>query len=249
MEGDDQTPQAGTSSLPTEPAQPIEPAALPVEPAAPILPVESTPTPPVIEPASPPLPEPVPAQPSSQPPTPLIAETPATSQPPVESVTPPPAQPPADALIPPPTTEPLPAPQDEAKPKSTMPLIVGAIVVLILVIVGVYFIFFQGGSKQTVITPTQTTSGKIWNIIYANDIFDPASITIQKGDSVIFVDQGASSALIESDPHPAHSGNAELNLGMLNVGKSLSAQMNSVGTWGYHNDLNTSQTGTIIVTE
>jgi len=144
--------------------------------------------------------------------------------------------------------------QPEQKPKSKMPLIIGIIAAITLLIAGGCYLIFAP-KKQAPITRTQTSAagqvqaGKTWEIIYANDLFDPAEVTVKKGDTVKFVNQGASPAQIQSDPHPSHTDNPKLNLGSLSVGGSLTVEMNEIGTWGYHNEFNTTQKGKIVVKE
>lgn len=78
-------------------------------------------------------------------------------------------------------------------------------------------------------------------------VFSPATITITAGDSIRFVN---SSDVVEpaSDPHPTHTNYTALNVGQINTGSSATTQaLTQVGTWGYHDHLATSITGTIIV--
>jgi plastocyanin len=179
---------------------------------------------------------------------------------PAPEVPPPPLQPEQPEQPLPPAPQPEQPETPQAAKKSKLPLIIGIIVVLIIAVVAI-FILIQPKS-QTSLTATPTTvqqivatatatapQGEVVEVIYANDMFDPATVTVKKGDTVKFVNQGASQAKIESDPHPTHLDNPDLNLGLLDIGKSLSVIMNKVGTWKYHNDLNTTERGEIIVTE
>jgi len=185
-------------------------------------------------------PVPQPLTPQEAMPAPAPVPAPPAPQEVAPAPTPPPPVPPAPAEALP--DQPSEAKQPAPKPKSKMPIIIGIIALVIILLIGGYFTLFKP-SGQVTTTSTQATSGKTWQIIYANDMFDPASVTIKKGDTVKFVNQGASSADIESTQ------NAELSLGGLATGSNLSATLNQVGTWKYYNNLNRSQTGTIIVTE
>lgn len=51
----------------------------------------------------------------------------------------------------------------------------------------------------------------------------------------------------DSDPHPAHTTNPELNVGSVPPGEQMSFVVDTKGTFGYHNHLNPAQKGTIVV--
>jgi len=50
-----------------------------------------------------------------------------------------------------------------------------------------------------------------------------------------------------SDPHPVHTDYPPLNLGTFFDGASLSLKFPTAGTYVYHNHLNPSERGTIVV--
>ena len=50
----------------------------------------------------------------------------------------------------------------------------------------------------------------------------------------------------DSDPHPVHTDDTELNVGHVEPGGSMTFTVNKTGTHGYHNHLNPGDTGTII---
>lgn len=84
-------------------------------------------------------------------------------------------------------------------------------------------------------------------ITYSNDGFSPATITVKTGDTVVIKNDSSRDMQFDSDPHPAHTNNEELNVGVVEPGKSMSFVVKRTGTFGYHNHLNASDTGTIVV--
>lgn len=84
-------------------------------------------------------------------------------------------------------------------------------------------------------------------ITYSDSGYSPQSVTVKSGDTVVIKNESSRSMQFESDPHPAHTNNTELNAGSVPPGQSMSFMVNRVGTFGYHNHLNASQKGTIVV--
>ena len=84
-------------------------------------------------------------------------------------------------------------------------------------------------------------------ITYANSGFTPSSLTVKAGDSVTIKNNSDGPIQIQSNPHPIHNDNDELNVGLIQAGKTSTFTVTKTGTFGYHNHLNSSETGTIIV--
>lgn len=58
----------------------------------------------------------------------------------------------------------------------------------------------------------------------------------------------SSSALdFDSDPHPVHTDNPQLNAGPIEPGQSKTVTLTNKGTWGFHNHDAPSEHGTITV--
>lgn len=138
-----------------------------------------------------------------------------------------------------------------------------AIVILVLILAGGFFYYQnQKSNPQTPATTVETTpptltqpppaSSAAQNIETVTVVlnktgFDPASITITPGSKVIFVNNSGENATVNSDPHPTHTNYPPLNLGSIDPGQSKNLTFDTPGTYGYHNHLNPSQRGTIIV--
>jgi plastocyanin len=136
-----------------------------------------------------------------------------------------------------------------------MSSIIGLIVVVVVIAAGV---FFLAGNKNTNTASTPSQSGPSTSqnsasqsaaatIKYTDSGFDPSSSTIKSGDSVTFTNNSSSAIQVDSNPHPAHTDNTELNVGSIEAGQSKTVTLTAKGTWGFHNHLSPSNTATITV--
>lgn len=111
----------------------------------------------------------------------------------------------------------------------------------------------DNSAQKESLAPTTAT------VIYGPNGFSPATVTIKKGDAVIFVNQGGDEMWVASNPHPTHQGysgttksqhcpdTAGTAFDQCSVGTTYSFTFQKAGAWGYHNHGNASDTGTIIV--
>lgn len=127
-------------------------------------------------------------------------------------------------------------------------------VVAVLVIGGVIVLASEKSgedksSKSTANTSSQTSAetNSATTITYTNDGFSPATITVKSGTTVTVKNASSQPLQFESDPHPQHTDNEELNVSNVAPGESQTFVANTTGTFGYHNHLNSSDTGTIVV--
>lgn len=80
--------------------------------------------------------------------------------------------------------------------------------------------------------------------------FSPTEVTVKKGQKVKFINKTTGKMSVASDPHPDHTIYPEFDQyktsqrGMV----EFEFTFDKVGEWGYHNHLNSSQIGKIIVT-
>ncbi len=85
-------------------------------------------------------------------------------------------------------------------------------------------------------------------VLYSADGFLPASVTIKPGEKIVFRNQSDVSMWVASDPHPVHSSYQEFDaLKGYSAGEQYSFTFMQKGTWTYHNHLNPSHVGTIMV--
>lgn len=99
-------------------------------------------------------------------------------------------------------------------------------------------------SPETTPPATQTSDE---TVILTETGFSPAKLTIKAGTKVTWSNRSGNGATVNSDPHPIHTGYQPLNLGSFQNGETLSLTFDKPGTYGYHNHLNPSQKGTIVV--
>ena len=88
--------------------------------------------------------------------------------------------------------------------------------------------------------------------IGANDAVSPASVTINPGESVTFVNNGSQPHEMASNPHPAHTDCPAINaVGLLNPGQTRTTNaLTASRSCGYHdhrNDTNNAMRGTIVI--
>lgn len=84
-------------------------------------------------------------------------------------------------------------------------------------------------------------------ITYDGSNFKSTAETIKTGQKVKVVNASDDVLEFESDPHPVHTDNTELNAGDIISGGSKTFTITKKGTWGYHNHLDASQHGEITV--
>lgn len=109
---------------------------------------------------------------------------------------------------------------------------------------------------------TTTDSESQNTVTYINQRFSPASLTISTGETVTFVNSSDSEMWVASAIHPTHEVYSGTSLeehcnGTDNEafdacegtpsGESWSFTFDKAGTWNYHDHLNASNTGAILV--
>lgn len=101
-------------------------------------------------------------------------------------------------------------------------------------------------SKSTGKTSQPTSDTEI---TYTTTGFSPHSLTVKSGSTITIKNQSSEPLKFSSNDHPTHTLNTELNMATIDAGGEGSLEVKKVGTWGYHNHLNPSDMGTIVVTE
>ena len=84
-------------------------------------------------------------------------------------------------------------------------------------------------------------------ITYNGAGFTLSADKVASGSKVKVVNSSQKELDFDSDPHPVHTDNTELNEGLIPAGEERTFTLNAVGTWGFHNHLNASQNGKITV--
>ena len=100
-------------------------------------------------------------------------------------------------------------------------------------------------------TPTANTTAQAdVEITYTDSGFAPTTITIKEGQTVRFLNTSNKLMWVASDPHPTHTDYPGFDqLTAVAKGKDYVFTFTKIGTWGYHNYLGRSHTGSITVTK
>lgn len=139
--------------------------------------------------------------------------------------------------------------------------IIAGVIIVILLLVGGLAVLSSNTPVSTPNPPEQQVSAPatqsatpqetaIKTVEYTKNGFEPQTLTIKQGEAVTWINKSNDQMWIASDPHPSHtsySGFDQLN-GEPNGGV-YSFTFTKVGTWAYHNHLNASKIGTIVVTQ
>ena len=99
----------------------------------------------------------------------------------------------------------------------------------------------QGSQEETNKQTSQT-------VAYTDSGFSPASLSVNMGDVVTFVNNSSKMMWIASAPHPTHTAYPGFDAKKgSEEGGSYTFTFSKKGTWKYHNHLNPSDFGTVIV--
>jgi plastocyanin len=114
--------------------------------------------------------------------------------------------------------------------------------------------------------PTASGPGDVTTVTLTDKGFSPASVTIKAGQSVMFANDSSGQMWVASGMHPTHTAYDGNNLSThcaanysgtapfdqcsaSGSGTNYTFTFTKPGTWKYHNHLNASQFGTIVVTQ
>lgn len=104
------------------------------------------------------------------------------------------------------------------------------------------------GDTGTSVSTDTKVAAKTTKITYTSSGFSPASVTVNQGDTVEFVNNSGVGFWVASDPHPIHTGLAGFDAGKtIPSGSSYKFTFNSKGSFGFHNHLNSGHKGTVTV--
>lgn len=97
-------------------------------------------------------------------------------------------------------------------------------------------------------TPTQEVKPtEEVNVTVSASGYTPKTITVKRGAKVVWKNTSGGPVTVNSDAHPTHLLWPFLNLGKFEDGSSVSVVFEKSGTYTYHNHLDASMVGTVIV--
>lgn len=125
------------------------------------------------------------------------------------------------------------------------------IAVLILLLGGAVKILGNSedlASKIPTVTPTEVRQPRFYTVTYKGGVFSPTNLRIHAGDTVRFKNDSFFGIRVVSDPHPAHNQLTGMDsVGDIPQGSYFSYTFSQKGIFGYHNEKNLEEQGTIIV--
>lgn len=138
---------------------------------------------------------------------------------------------------------------DMSKPKrkSVLLFLISFIAIVIIVFVGYWLL------RDTTTETPETSGSPIVEFIepayvtITNDGFVPETLKVAVGQSVIWTNEDAQPHAISSDPHPEHTSLPSLNSDVIDQDSTYQYEFMQAGTYNYHDELDPSVTGTIIV--
>ena len=127
-------------------------------------------------------------------------------------------------------------------------------VVLVLLVGGLGYAFKH--QIKTLLMPEapvmeKTTMEKAAEVDYSATGFLPATITVKKGSTVKFVNKGTGPMSVASNPHPTHTDYPGFDQwkSEFKDKSEYDFTFDKAGTWGYHNHVNPTDVGTVVVTQ
>lgn len=96
--------------------------------------------------------------------------------------------------------------------------------------------------------PTESYQPRLYTVSYKGGVFSPTNLRIHAGDTVRFRNDSFFPIRIVSDPHPAHDQLPGLDsVSDVPQGSYFAFTFAAKGIFGYHNERDADQSGTIIV--
>lgn len=77
--------------------------------------------------------------------------------------------------------------------------------------------------------------------------YDPKDLTVKAGTKVMWINKSGTEVTVDSAQHPTHLVYPPLNLGRFEDGSSVNLMFDEPGKYRYHNHLNPTQFGSIMV--
>lgn len=125
-------------------------------------------------------------------------------------------------------------------------------VIIIVLVVGGALLSTNHSKSSTTANNSQTNSSQnnqtsTPTITYTANGFSPASTTVKSGSMVTFQNNSSTDIQVDSNPHPIHTDDTDLNVGLISPGQSKTATLTKVGSFGFHNHLDPGQTAKITI--
>ncbi len=103
-------------------------------------------------------------------------------------------------------------------------------------------------TPEGMVPSVPSVTGATVAVSMSDEAFEPDSLTIKAGDTVVFTNNGQALHWIASDPHPVHTNLSAFDAKKgIPTGETYSYTFMEKGTFGMHDHLHASIKGTIVV--
>lgn len=85
---------------------------------------------------------------------------------------------------------------------------------------------------------TATPDSGIMLVTFNGTSFIPSQTTVKAGNQIRFTNRSNNTVDVDSDPHPAHTSDIDLNIGSIAPGASKTVTVTQKGSFGIHDHLN-----------
>lgn len=129
-------------------------------------------------------------------------------------------------------------------------IILLAVIGVIIVIAAVVLLFgykSPNSSTSPSSSSSQSSTQASATITYSDSGFSPDATTVKAGSTVAIKNASSSVLQFDSDPHPVHTDDTDLNVGTVEVGQTKTFTVTKTGSFGFHNHLDPSKTGKIVI--
>lgn len=123
-------------------------------------------------------------------------------------------------------------------------VIIGLIAV---VFIGGGYLIFHELSTQTASSTSSQSQQAANKLSFNGSQFSPADLTVQTGTTVTIINTSSEELQMDSNPHPIHTDDTDLNVGLVSPGHSKTFVVHKKGTFGYHDHLDPNIQGTITI--
>ncbi len=112
---------------------------------------------------------------------------------------------------------------------------------------GGYLAFHKSPSSPSQITSPSTSPTGSNAITFDGSQFSPATLTVKSGSKVTITNTSSNELQMDSNPHPVHTDDTDLNVGSVLAGLSKTFTVTKTGSFGYHDHLDPSIQGQITI--
>lgn len=128
------------------------------------------------------------------------------------------------------------------------------IIALVVIVGGGYALLHKSSYKSPSVNSSQSQSSSSSSnqntqntISFDGNQFSPASITVKSGTTVTIKNTSSQDLQMDSNPHPVHTDDTDLNVSLVSPGQSITFTVTKTGTFGYHDHLDPSIQGKITI--